>query len=219
MKKIVFTAAMLLAATGAEAADLNRAPGAPGTPSSYVASSFDGLYVGGNAGYGFSRFDATASDSFGSVSATQSADGFLGGGQLGYNKTFGSMLLGLETDFQATGISKTTNGIETSLPWFGTTRGRAGYLLTPALLFYGTGGAAYGEAKLSDTFSNSINVPGIGWAAGVGAEYALGAGWIVGAEYLHVSLSGPSATAGIISGNATTTADEDIGRAKVNYRF
>jgi outer membrane immunogenic protein len=137
MKKIVFTAAMLFAATGAEAADLNRAPSAPGTPSSYVASAFDGLYVGGNAGYGFSRFDATASDSFGSVSSTQSASGFLGGGQLGYNKTFGPMLLGLETDFQATGISKTTNGIETSLPWFGTTRVRAGYLLTPALLFYG----------------------------------------------------------------------------------
>src|SRR5712672_1158842 len=77
MKKIVLTAAMLFAATGAEAADLNRAPGAPGTPSSYVASAFDGLYVGGNVGYGFSKFDASASDTFGSVSSTQSASGFL----------------------------------------------------------------------------------------------------------------------------------------------
>jgi len=219
MKKIVLTAAMLFAATGAEAADLNRAPGAPGTPSSYVASAFDGLYVGGNVGYGFSKFDASASDTFGSVSSTQSASGFLGGVQLGYNKVFGSMLVGLETDYQMTGISKTTNGVETSLPWFGTTRVRAGFLTTPNLLFYGTGGVAYGNAKLSDEFSNSINVPGIGWAAGVGAEYALGAGWIVGAEYLHVSLSGPSATAGIINGNATTSADADLGRAKVNYRF
>jgi outer membrane immunogenic protein len=62
-------------------------------------------------------------------------------------------------------------------------------------------------------------VPGIGWAAGVGAEYALGGGLSVGAEYLHVNLGGPSATAGVINGNATTTADADIGRAKVNYRF
>jgi outer membrane immunogenic protein len=105
------------------------------------------------------------------------------------------------------------------LPWFETTRVRAGFLTTPNCLLYGTGGVAYGNAELSDTFSNTINVPGIGWVAGIGAEYAMGRGWSLGAEYLHVSLSGPSATAGAISGNATTTADEDIGRAKVNYRF
>jgi opacity protein-like surface antigen len=62
MKKIVFMAAMVFAATGAEAADLARAPTTPGAPSSYVASAFDGLYVGGNAGYGFSKFDFNASD-------------------------------------------------------------------------------------------------------------------------------------------------------------
>jgi outer membrane immunogenic protein len=154
----------------------------------------------------------------GSVDSNQSASGFLGGGQLGYNKVFGSWLVGLETDFQATGISKTTNGVETSLPWFGTTRVRAGMLVTPNFLFYGTGGVAYGEAKLSYPLV-TVNIPGVGWVGGVGAEWALGGGLSVGAEYLHVNLAGPSATAGIINGNVTTTADEDIGRAKVNYRF
>jgi hypothetical protein len=59
----------------------------------------------------------------------------------------------------------------------------------------------------------------MGFISGVTSGDAMGAGLSIGAEYLHMSLSGPSATAGAISGNATTTADEDIGRAKVNYRF
>jgi outer membrane immunogenic protein len=218
MKKIVLSAAVLFATTGADAADIAKAPSAPATPSSYVASAFDGLYVGGNVGYGWSSFVTNASDFLGSVTGTQSASGFLGGVQLGYNKTFGPMLLGLETDYQLTGLNGTTNGLQASLPWFGTTRVRAGYLVTPNFLFYGTGGVAYSSAKISDA-GYSINVPGIGWVGGAGVEYAMGAGWSIGAEYLHINLGGPSATAGIISGNATTSADTDIGRAKINYRF
>jgi outer membrane immunogenic protein len=218
MKKIIITAATLFAATSAEAADLAKAPPAPATPASYVSSAFDGLYVGGNVGYGWSSFDANASDPLGSVSGTQKANGFLGGGQLGYNKSFGSMLLSLETDYQLTGISGTTNGLQTSLPWFGTTRVRAGYLVTPNFLFYGTGGVAYSSAKISDA-GYSINVPGVGWVGGAGVEYAMGAGWSIGAEYLHINLGGPSASVGVINGNAATSVDSDIGRAKVNYRF
>jgi opacity protein-like surface antigen len=116
------------------------------------------------------------------------------------------MLLGLETDYQLSGISKTTNGIETSLPWFGTTRVRAGYLMSPNFLFYGTGGVAYSSAKISDA-GYSINVPGVGWVGGAGVEYAMGAGWSIGAEYLHVNLGGPSASVGVINGNAATSAD------------
>ena len=39
----------------------------------------------------------------------------------------------------------TINGGNLSLPWFGTVRGRVGYLVTPTLLLYGTAGFAYGE--------------------------------------------------------------------------
>ncbi len=38
----------------------------------------------------------------------------------------------------------TGNGGNLGLPWFGTVRGRVGYLITPTLLLYGTGGFAYG---------------------------------------------------------------------------
>jgi len=36
-------------------------------------------------------------------------------------------------------------------------------------------------------------------------------------EYLHVSLSGPSATVGTLA--ASASADSDIGRLKLNRRF
>jgi outer membrane immunogenic protein len=87
MQKVVSVAAALFAATGAEAADIATKAPSPGTPSSYVQSAFDGLYVGGNVGYGWSSFDANASNFLGSVTGTQSASGFLGGVQLGYNKS------------------------------------------------------------------------------------------------------------------------------------
>ena len=98
--------------------------------------------------------------------------GVVGGGQIGYNYQFGNaIVIGAETDFQGTSITGgnqgnfaglynspypvsntglltplvTGNGGNLALPWFGTVRGRAGYLVTPTLLLYGTAGFAYGE--------------------------------------------------------------------------
>lgn len=103
----------------------------------------------------------------GNVSSSN-ASGFIGGGQVGYNWQVPyrniNVVTGVEADIQ--GISsdggvRTTDAIwqpqslgccnvwnstsvSTSMHWIGTVRGRLGYLLTPELLFYGTGGLAYG---------------------------------------------------------------------------
>ena len=96
--------------------------------------------------------------------------GVVGGGQVGYNYQFNQFVIGAEADFQGTSITGgnqgnyaglytspypgsttgllsplvTGNGGNLGLPWFGTVRGRAGYLVTPTLLLYGTAGFAYG---------------------------------------------------------------------------
>ena len=96
--------------------------------------------------------------------------GVVGGGQIGYNYQINQFVIGAEADIQGTSISGgnqgnyaglytspyprsatglltplvTGNGGNLSLPWFGTVRGRAGYLVTPTLLLYGTAGFAYG---------------------------------------------------------------------------
>jgi outer membrane immunogenic protein len=180
------------------------------------ASPWDGFYIGGNVGFGSGHFSASAVG----VTESQSGSGVVGGGQLGYNKTFGTFLLGLETDFQGSGISGGNNnsGIQSNLNWFGTTRVRVGYLIDPNWLFYGSGGVAYGQAQLS-AFGNQlqINVPGVGWAAGVGTQYAFNQNWSVGLEYLHVDLSGLSANIGGL--NLSTQATADIGRVRVDYKF
>ncbi len=68
--------------------------------------------------------------------------------------------------------------------YFGTVRGRLGWLFTPSLLVYGTGGFAYGG---SSGFFDNINP---GWTAGGGLEWMFAPNWSAKVEYLFVELSG-----------------------------
>jgi outer membrane immunogenic protein len=119
-------------------------------------------------------------------------NGFIGGGQIGYNFQLGpSFLVGGEADFQGATIrgtgsyaglsqdsiawkdpvfpglapcslngcnfSRTALGsgrITAATDWLGTIRARLGYLVTPTLLIYGTGGVAYGRVRASATHSS-----------------------------------------------------------------
>jgi outer membrane immunogenic protein len=214
MRKLLLSAAATMLIAGpASAADLAVKAPPPGGPA-YIASPWDGLYVGGNVGYGETSFEATATG-FGTLASVH-GNGVVGGFQAGYNKQYGTFVLGLETDFDLTSIKNTTAGVDTKLPWFGTTRTRLGFLVNPTLLFYGTGGVAYGRVEESVPGA-SVKVPGVGWAAGAGIQYALTPQWSIGAEYLHVELDGPSANVGGIS--IDTKAKTDLGRATLNYKF
>ena len=213
-KVLVGTVATILVAASASAADL--AVKAPGQAPVFMASPWDGPYIGGNVGFGSSDFSAAASVQGASAADSVTGSGVVGGVQIGYNKQFGTFVLGLETDFDATSISNTTDATNTKLPWFGTTRVRSGFLVTPVLLFYGTGGVAYGHGEISVPGA-SVTVPGVGWTAGAGLQYALTPQWSIGAEYLHVDLDGPSGAAGPIS--ASTKITTDLGRATLNFKF
>jgi outer membrane immunogenic protein len=105
---------------------------------------------------------------------------------------------------------------EARIGWFGTVRGRLGFLITDQVLLYGTGGLAYGRVELSGNTSVSGTVvrtvagftdifpitPGttafsqsktnVGIAVGGGIEgkcsHWLPTGWTWKAEYLYVDL-------------------------------
>jgi outer membrane immunogenic protein len=210
MRSVFLYAAAAFAVAGpASAADLavKARPVAP----AFIASPWDGFYVGGNVGVGDTDFSVD-----GIPNAKVSGSGVLGGFQTGYNKQIGAFVLGAESDIDLTAIDKTTSGVTTKLPWFGTTRTRAGYLVTPSLLAYGTGGVAYGRAEVSAA-GTTVKVPGVGWAAGAGLQYQLGGGWSVGAEYLHIELDGPSVNTP--AGSISTKAETDLGRGTLNYKF
>jgi outer membrane immunogenic protein len=157
--------------------------------------------------------------------------GATGGLQLGYNWQFDKWLLGVEADINAAdingrGAANLVGGnpgipfqstADEHIKWFGTVRARAGFLVTPNLLFYGTAGFAYGQVEQNAAllFTRQVNAPftvttvpgsvtcaplnapcyigstretAFGWTAGGGAEYKFARNWSLKGEYLYVDL-------------------------------
>ena len=92
-------------------------------------------------------------------------------------------------------------------------RGRAGYAFNN-VLFYGTGGLAFGELR-GETFGLSESHTTAGWTAGVGAEVGLAQNWSAKIEYLYVDLADSNFTiTGVSNGYQF-----GLVRAGVNYHF
>jgi outer membrane immunogenic protein len=220
----VTTAAVLCGAPGLAFA----APPAP------VAYSWTGFYYGASAGGNWFS-DSTSPTVTGTpgnnasrvqaaIAATRFGAGASGiiGLQGGYNWQLNqSWLAGLEADLsvgQFDGASQTnviagpaghtiTSTFNRDILPFGTVRGRAGVLLTPSLLAYGTAGLAYGQAHSSykilsaDAGGSPVNVAvsnspwQAGWTAGGGIEYGVQPGWRFKIEYLHFDLGSQKLTA------------------------
>ncbi|NUJ79138.1 porin family protein [Methylocystis sp. FS] len=193
--------------------------------------------------------------------------GFIGGGQIGYNWQFyNSFVAGVEADIQGIatsnqnttfagallipGFAQSTGSISTvnrSIDYLGTVRGRLGWLFTPTLLVYGTGGLAYGGVTSNTSIfqaliPNSIQTPvwggagsfsdtRVGWTAGGGLEWMFWPNWSAKVEYLYYDLGNVSyATSPLVTlaGNAPftfnvvqsqTRFNGNIVRAGVNYHF
>ncbi|HEV2570329.1 porin family protein [Methylocella sp. CPCC 101449] len=257
-KLLIGTALAAVASSATLAADLPRraAPPAP----VYVAPIFTwtGFYVGLNAGYGFSG-DRTVNISGSPLitngqiagqapfSLSPKRDGFIGGGQIGYNVQSGSFVYGVEVDFQGADIKGSANAcaiaggcaaVITSatnkLEWLGTLRGRVGVSFDRALI-YATGGLALGGVRNSvhlnefagagRQFLARSNSTRAGWTLGAGVEYAISNNWSAKLEYLYYDLGSRSAVGGQFNpvGAEFLTAkfknNGHIVRAGINYRF
>jgi outer membrane immunogenic protein len=207
MKRVTVGAAVLSLAgvvQPAKAADFSYAPRQPYTVNQPLnAFSWAGPYLGGNLGY-----------QWGSVSNNPTnPSGLSGGAQAGYNFQNGPWVFGVEGDLEVTGASETFASWKFSNPWFGTARGRAGYAFNN-ILFYGTGGLAFGELR-GETFGLSESHTTAGWTLGVGTEFGLAPSWSAKIEYLYVDLSeSPFAITGVSNGYRF-----GVVRAGVNYHF
>jgi outer membrane immunogenic protein len=186
MKKLLFGSAMVAAlavAAPAMAADLPAAP--PYQALAVVPLpiyDWTGFYVGLNGGYswGRSKTDYTVTG-FPLFSSSQNLNGWVFGGQAGYNWQFNrNWIVGIEADLQATGqkgtvnppgltttvcapgvlctVTTTNESLEQKLPWFGTARLRLGFLPAEHWMLYVTGGLAYGEVQ-SDATINTTTTP------------------------------------------------------------
>jgi len=202
----------LVAAGAASAADLPSRKGPVVAPVYVPAFTWTGFYVGANAGYGWGNVNANGFANVGDL------DGFVGGGQVGYNYQMGQFVVGLEADLQAADLSSGNNLglVRVKTDYFGTVRARVGVAFD-RFMPYITGGWAYGNVKTSIPgigFSSDRSHTG-GYAVGAGLEYAVTNNIIAGVEYLYVDLGEKN----ILGANTKVGTDFSVVRARLSYKF
>lgn len=254
LKKLLLAAAALLAATSMPAITAHAAE---------QAHNWAGAYAGLNAGLSVAPGDSVHySQFYNSPLVPLSPSSLLIGGQVGHNWQSGNTVFGIEADIQYRNandrsrfVFPITPGIPPQQPfgaikgdtaqfsseqsWFGTLRGRVG-LTTGPVLYYATGGLAYGEVKhfYSETLSPPYDsghrsISGsrtkVGWVVGAGAEMKLWANWSAGMDYLYIdlgktTLNMPSQDVSTLHGNiffpassASFDNTSHIFRIKLNY--
>jgi outer membrane immunogenic protein len=213
---------ILAAAVGSSAwaADMGvpyKAP--PSYAPAYAAPfSWTGTYVGANVGWTWGTFDVNpaATDNLaGTVglpgAASISSSSLIGGVQIGYNWQIGMWVLGLEQDYQFTGLKPTDtiaapsalflagDSIQVKTDYLGATRARVGVAWERAM-FYAAGGLETGmfdvtsnyvsrglggSPALSFTDTNKLH---FGFNIGAGFEYAVTNNIFIGAEYRYIDL-------------------------------
>jgi outer membrane immunogenic protein len=263
MKNVLLGSLALVAVAAAGpafAADLpiKAAPPAP-------VYNWTGFYAGGNGGLawsgtltGFSGGPGTAAFFAANEFPTTLAPdlrGWLAGAQIGYNWQVSPIwLVGLEADIQGgenngnssitltpANLAAFTTSVEQHSNWFGTVRGRVGLLAGP-VLFYGTGGLAYGQTEASQSMiatgftlatcptalpcaAGSVTSTRIGWSAGAGIETMVAPNWTLRAEYLFVDLGVQSLTVTTpaftppVTFTSSNPFHESILRVGFNYKF
>ncbi|MFI5015785.1 MAG: outer membrane protein [Hyphomicrobiales bacterium] len=237
MRRIFTSALSLLLIGGAAfAADMPLPQPAP-LP---AVPSWTGFHLGLNAGgaIGSSRSEFNLAG-FQPPSFNTSLRGAIGGAEVGYDWQAGPLVLGLEADFELSGLrgSRTAPcvppicGVLTAtytqkVPWFGTLRPRIGYAAGSWLL-YATGGYAYAQLDTDATATvgplvatNNRSETRNGWTLGGGAEVEFAPRWTAEIEYLYVDLGRSTTTfsvAPLISN--TSRLNFNVIRSGVNFRF
>jgi len=201
---------------------------------------WEGYYVGVNAGYSWGTADFSSAmtcpdnncaftdpDLFASVAAlgagSKDSDGFTGGVQVGLNAQSGTIVYGVETDFNALDLdaSQTNSGLlvngvgqtatvtsSVSADWMMTVRARLGVAVSPTVLAYATAGAAFAKFDVATSYADDgVGAPAtingaassseytLGYTVGGGVEWAMSKNWSLKGEYLYADFGKVETTA------------------------
>ena len=203
MKKLIAygVLAAALVSAPAIAADLPKGPVYKAAPAPVF--NWTGFYGGVNAGYGWDpNYVLERPAGTFDIPLFLEPQGAFGGIQIGYNWQFArTWLIGIEADFQISGIKDTYNFIypgggasfaTLAIDYFGTVRGRFAYVMDRNLFYFTAGGAfAKFQANVfADFDANDGLINGDKWLAGyvvgVGFERAFGNNWSLKFEYLFL---------------------------------
>jgi outer membrane immunogenic protein len=193
VKKLLLVASFsLLVIEASMAADMPvKAAYKPAAP----VVGWTGCYIGANIGGGWARKDYTDPLAIPAetILGSHTADGFIGGGQIGCDYQSGPWVFGIQGMADAADLKATHLALgdfyTTSIPWFATLTARVGYAVQPNFLVYVRGGAAWvrdRETKVdlvTGLLEGTSEVTRTGWTVGAGAEYLFAPNWSVFAEY------------------------------------
>ena len=209
---LAFSTLSLGVAPGASAADIPVR--IPAKAASYVPTyNWTGAYLGVSLGGRWATNDSTAISIGGAAPLAATASNstktstFRAGGYLGYNWQVARLwVVGIEGDIAWGNGNKTNAGAlgvpfngadsnQTNDLWDSSLRGRAGFLLAPTWLFYGTGGVAWQsmQATANCSVATCGALGGIqqnsttrtGWTVGGGIEATVWGNWLARAEYRY----------------------------------
>jgi outer membrane immunogenic protein len=221
--------------------------------------NWQGAYAGINGGLlqlndnGTNFCTTTNAGNYNCGTSTPASDilttSYLLGGQVGYNYTYGHLVVGLETDFQRSSLSNNhvelletvfspqfgpsqfSSAASEKLSWIGTTRARVGFP-SGRTLVYATGGLAYAHVDLAtETKYNNIadyrgrnSLITTGWTLGGGIEWLLSKHSTVRAEALYydlgnIAVDGRSPNLPQFVDGRDFQLHGTIVRAALNYKF
>ena len=236
---LLATAFSLGVVQAASAADMPmKAPMAPVA----IPYNWTGFYVGVQGGGAWGRSNETffGAPNTAAFLGTQNYDisGGLLGGVVGLNYQIGSIVLGVEGDFNWASISGSSSVINVGPPNLGdtyntrvssyeTVTGRIGYAWDRYLAYVNGGGAwgrvrhdynAAGNGGAANTFSTTNNESG--WTLGAGFEYAFAPNWSARLEYNYVSLGTGSIQYSALAANRSEWNERfSVVKAGLNYKF
>jgi outer membrane immunogenic protein len=215
-----------------------------------VVYSWTGFYLGGVGSYNWQNF--TFPDQ--SITQAMTPAGAMGGVTVGYDyQVAPNWVLGVlgDVQFGHIGVTVPNGGVMTegaTEKLFSTARARVGYLVTPSLLLYGTGGVAIAEIDQNETcpagassfsfcgpatrtrpnnagpYSLTASQTYVGGTAGAGLEWMFARGWSTKVEYLFSDFGSKvfnlgSAPSGVATTPRGITLEQSQVNVGINYKF
>ncbi len=224
----------LFAAAGFLAVSLSPIPACAGgggsfkdAPAPSGRTIWEGLHVGGHAGWAdFDYGIGQTTPASPLVTIRDGEDSFVGGFLYGSSWQFGNLVLGTDSAYSfgdtQTGLNVVASGLSATaeVEWSSETRARAGILVRPNTLVYGTLGVAFASVDVSGSLiaGGSDDATAVGIVYGGGVETTMGNRWFARIEYLRTDYDEESFRQ-VGGGTLDVDLDSDVVRGAIGYRF
>jgi outer membrane immunogenic protein len=189
--------------------------------------TWTGLYVGGNVGWAWATTTVFDNLNFGSASTDQ--NGLIGGAQIGYNYQLGSLVLGIEWDFDWSSIEG--NGLfrpsivnlrsSADTQWISTLAGRAGLTFDRTLVYVKVGGGwVQNEPGVTSlTTGATFRGSNSGWLIGAGTEYAFLPHWTAKIEWDFLDFADQTGFGIVRTDTFDISRNVQMLKFGINYKF